>query len=261
MQTASSRNWMSYQNQYFYFNIMPVIIEICTDSLWSAMVAEQHGAHRIELCAGLGEGGVTPSQGTIQAVVSKLKIPVNGLIRPRPGNFHYSKEEIDSMLKDIAFCKEAGAAGVVIGALKKNGTIDTENSKRFIDALHPLDATYHRAFDVTDHPLEALEQIIELGYHRILTSGQMMSAFEGRFNIASYIKAAKDRICIMPGAGINERTITELYKCTHATEYHMSLRIATSKDHCLESLSTNSTLLNVSGKRITEVLKITAAFK
>lgn len=240
---------------------MSVIIEICADSLGSAMIAEQYGAHRIELCAGLAEGGVTPSQGTIQAVVNKLKIPVNVLIRPRPGNFHYNKEEIDSMLKDIAFCKNAGATGIVIGALNKNGSVDLDNSKRFLDAIQPMDATYHRAFDVCNEPMEALEQIIELGYHRILTSGQMMSAFEGRFNIASYIRAAKNRICIMPGAGINEHTITELYKCTHATEYHMSLRLPMSKDRCLESLTTNSTLLNISGKRITEVLKITTTFK
>ncbi len=240
---------------------MSVIIEICTDSLGSALIAEEYGAHRIELCAGLAEGGLTPSQGTILSVVKALKIPVNVLIRPRPGNFHYSDDEISSMLHDIEFCKNAGVAGIVIGALNKDGSIDIDTSKKFLNAIQPLDSTFHRAFDVTPDPTKAVEQITEMGYKRILTSGQMMSAFEGRFNIASYIKAAKDRIIIMPGAGINESNLAELFKCTRAKEYHMSLRQSSSKEYCLESLSTNSTLLTISGKRLQEVIKKTELLK
>lgn len=235
---------------------MSVVIEICTDSLGSAITAEQHGAHRIELCAGLADGGVTPSQGTILSVVKKLNIPVNVLIRPRPGNFHYTKEEVDSMLKDIAFCKKSGVTGIVTGALLANGDVDIETSGRLLEAIHPMDSTFHRAFDVVPFPLQALQIIIILGYQRILTSGQMMSAFEGRFNLAEYVKAAQDKIIIMPGAGINEDNIIELYKCTKAKEYHMSLRKPASKEHCLESLSTNSTLLYLSGQRLDEVVRI-----
>lgn len=235
---------------------MTLKLEICTDSLASAIIAEQCGADRIELCAGLAEGGVSPSQGTLSSVVKKLSIPVNVLIRPRPGNFHYDPDETESMLKDIAFCKNNGVAGIVTGALHPDGRIDKDLSEKLLEASYPMDSTFHRAFDVTPDPLNALEEIIQMGYRRILTSGQMMSAFEGRFNIADYVKAANDRICIMPGAGISEDNLRELYKCTRATEYHMALRKEVSKEHCLESLSMNSTLFFLSGERLKEVVKI-----
>ncbi len=235
---------------------MSVLIELCTDSLGSALTAEKHGAHRIELCAGLSEGGVTPSQGTIQAVVRHCKIPVHVLVRPRPGNFCYSSPEIESMLKDIAFCKKAGVAGIVSGALRSNGQVDEEISRQLRNAIHPLSATFHRAFDVCEDPMEALDTVINLGYQRILSSGQLMSAFEGRFVLAELVKAAGDKIIIMPGAGINEGNLRELYKCTNAKEFHMSLRKSVNKDHCLESLNSNSTLMTIAGERIEAVIKI-----
>jgi copper homeostasis protein len=240
---------------------MPVKIEICSDSLMSAMTAEKGGADRIELCTGLAEGGVTPSQGTIASVVENVKIPVNVLIRPRPGNFCYTPEEISSMIRDIEFCKSAGVAGIVCGALDREGNVDMQVSKELLDAAGSMDSTYHRAFDVVNDPLQALESIIKLGYKRILTSGQMISAFEGRFSIAAWVKTAGEQIIIMPGAGINERNLTELFKSTHATEFHMSLRQPVSKDHCLESLNTNTTLLTVSQKRLEEVIHIAKSLK
>lgn len=237
---------------------MSVLIELCTDSLGAAITAEKSGANRIELCAGLAEGGVTPSHGTIQSVVRALTIPVHVLVRPRPGNFHYTGDEIDSMLRDIAFCKKVGVAGVVTGALTASGQVDEDVSRRLREAAHSLNTTFHRAFDVADDPHQAMEKVIPLGYHRILTSGQMMSAFEGRFLLAELVKAAAGRIIIMPGAGINEENLRELYKCTRAREYHMSLRNPISKDHCLESLNTNSSLMSVSAERTAAVMKIAA---
>ena len=240
---------------------MPVKIEICADSLISAMTADKGGADRIELCTGLAEGGVTPSQGTIESVVENVRIPVNVLIRPRPGNFCYTPDEISSMIREIEFCKNAGVAGIVCGALDREGNIDTRVSAELLDAAGSMDSTFHRAFDVVNDPLQALESIIRLGYKRILTSGQLISAFDGRFNIAALVNKAGERIIIMPGAGINERNLTELFKCTHATEFHMSLRQAVSKDHCLESLNTNTSLLTVSPKRLEEVIQIAKALK
>jgi copper homeostasis protein len=229
------------------------ILEICCDSLQSAVLAAQNGASRIELCAGLGEGGVTPSIGTIVAVLNSVNIPVNVLIRPRPGNFCYSDAEVRSMIRDIEFCKKAGVQGIVCGALTPEGDIDEANSRRLLEAMEWMDSTYHRAFDCVNNAELALEQIIRMGYRRILTSGQMMSANAGLQNIANYVELAKSRISIMPGAGINEGNIIDIAKATKANEFHMSLRAPSNEAFTLESKSVNTSLMHLSGDRVRKV--------
>ena len=199
------------------------LIEICAASVESAIEAELGGANRIELCENLAEGGTTPSIGMIEICASKLNIPIHVLIRPRPGDFVYSELDIEIMLRDIQRIKEiAGVNGFVIGALKPNGDIDIETCHRLIDACFPFQLTFHRAFDVCVNPEKALEEIIEMGFHILLSSGQESSAIKGLELLKNLNNQAANRITIMPGAGINESNIAELKP--YFSSFHMSLR-------------------------------------
>lgn len=202
-------------------------LEICAGSLVSAMNAQQGGAHRVELCDNLNEGGTTPSAGTIILAKKMLKIPVFVLIRPRPGDFLYSGAEIEIMKEDILFCKEQGAEGVVFGILNKDGNVDIERVGQLVSLARPMQVTFHRAFDVTADPFQAMEEIIMLGFERILTSGQSASAPEGTGLISDLIKAFENQIVILPGGGINENNVIELLEKTGAGEVHASLRSET----------------------------------
>lgn len=210
-----------------------ILIEICADSIESAVAAQKGGAGRIELCSALDVGGLTPSKGMIDYVVSHVNIPVNVLIRPRTGDFIYSADEIDLMISDIDYAKTAGAAGIVTGALRKNASIDTSGMKKLIEASYPLPVTFHRAFDLLVNKKKALEDIIQLGCVRILTSGGFKAATTGSHIISELIKQADGRILIMPGAGINEKNLAELFEATGCNEYHLSASIisTTSMDH------------------------------
>lgn len=199
-----------------------VLIEVCADGIDSAIAAQKGGAHRIELCSALSIGGLTPSKGLMESVISCLKIPVNVLIRPREGDFLYSSSEFNVIQSDIVAAKEAGASGIVIGLLNSDGTVDTLRMKELTDLCRPMSVTFHRAFDMTKDPQEALEQIIKLGCDRILTSGGYISAFAGKIMIASLVKKANNRIVIMAGAGINESNFMELAHTTGCPEYHLS---------------------------------------
>lgn len=201
-------------------------IEVCCSSLSEAREAEAGGARRIELCSAITCGGVTPSHGTITAIVQAgLNIDVNVLIRPREGGFCYTSEEVATMCRDIEFCRQAGVHGVVIGALTAEGDIDMEACKHMIDAAGDLSVTFHRAFDVCRDPYQALEQIISLGCDRLLSSGQMPSAEQGAGLLAELVKKAANRIIIMPGAGINPQNIALIEQKTAATEFHSTAAI------------------------------------
>ena len=199
-------------------------LEVCAGSLSSAINARKGGAHRIELCDNLIEGGTTPSPGVIIQAVKLLNIPVFVLIRPRPGDFLYSDEEFEAMKEDIRFCKGNGAKGVVLGILKKDGTIDIDRCTILAELARPMQVTFHRAFDRAADPYRALEDIISLGIERIMTSGQAATAVEGSDLLSDLVKKAGNRIIIMPGSGITENNVAGLIKKTGAKEIHGSLR-------------------------------------
>ena len=201
-------------------------IEVCCNSLESAINAQKGGAHRVELCSNLYEGGTTPSMGEISLARKKLHIKLNVLIRPRGGDFVYSRDEIDIIKRDISFCKEIGVDGVVIGFLKPEGNIDTKLTKEIVELSKPMNVTFHRAFDMCKDPERALEEIIEAGADRLLTSGIKNKAIDGVDNLASLVKIADDRIIIMPGSGIRAENILEIIEKTGAKEYHVSERIS-----------------------------------
>ncbi|WP_176085280.1 copper homeostasis protein CutC [Martelella sp. HB161492] len=174
------------------------MIEICVEGLEQALAAEEAGAERIELCAALAsEGGITPSMGEIRLAVARLSIPVFPIIRPRGGDFCYSDAEFEVILADIAAAKEAGAAGVVTGILTADGRIDVDRMKKAVAAARPMGVTCHRAFDMTRDPLEAIDDLIEAGVDRLLSSGQRITAEAGKDILKTMIAHANGRIIIM----------------------------------------------------------------
>ena len=204
---------------------MKRIIEICANSAQSCVEAEMGGASRVELCAGIPEGGTTPSYGeikTAQALTSTIAI--NVIIRPRGGDFLYTEAEVEAMLLDIELCKQLGVHGVVFGCLTSEGDIDVPLMRRLIEAAKPLSVTCHRAFDVCRDPFAALEQLIELGCDRILTSGQQSTAEKGIPLLKQLVERAGQRIIIMPGCGVREGNIARIEAETGAREFHTSAR-------------------------------------
>jgi copper homeostasis protein len=197
-------------------------IEIVVFNIESAMKAQEGGADRIELCENPGEGGTTPSYGTIELVRQNLSIDVFVMIRPRGGDFHYSSYEFHAMKRDISQCQKLSVDGVVFGILNPDGTIDKKRCKELIDKARPLKVTCHRAFDMARDPFEALEDCIEAGFDRILTAGQQAQAVKGAELLEQLIKKAHGRIAIMPGSGVNENTVEEIVKKSGAKEIHFS---------------------------------------
>ena len=200
--------------------------EICANSVASCRAAQEGGADRVELCAGIPEGGTTPSYGMIRSARESINIGLNVIIRPRGGDFLYSENEVREMIYDIRTAKELGADGLVFGCLTAEGDVDIDIMKRLMDAAGSTPVTFHRAFDHARNPFMALEDIISLGCRRILTSGCRPTAYEGAPTIAKLIVAAQDRIIIMPGCGISEYNIREIFGITGAREYHFSAREA-----------------------------------
>ena len=198
-------------------------LEVCCADLHSVRAAIEGGAHRVELCQALGLDGLTPSAGMIETAVG-MGIPVQVLIRPREGDFVYDEDEVLCMQRDIRHAKQLGVHGVVIGALKPDGSIDTEMIRRLVSEAEGLSITFHRAFDVCAQPLEALEQIIALGCHRLLTSGQAPTAEQGIPFLRKLVEQAAGRISIMPGAGVNPQNAHRILSETGAREIHGSLR-------------------------------------
>lgn len=199
-------------------------IEIASADFATTKSAVDGGADRIELCADLYQGGTTPSYGAILKCREAFDVELFPIIRPRGGDFLYSDEEFAIMLQEIRLCKEVGCDGVVIGLLNSDGSIDLKRTTHLVKKAFPMEVTFHRAFDRCKDPFAALEELIEAGCQRILTSGQKPTAPEGVDLIAELVKAANERIVIMPGSGVRKENIKMLAKKTGAAEFHASLR-------------------------------------
>ena len=199
-------------------------IEVCANSLESAINAQKGGAHRVELCANLYEGGTTPSPGEISLARELLQIELNVLIRPRGGDFLYSEDELEIIRRDIQYCKNTGVDGVVFGFLKADGSIDTKLTAELCQLARPMSVTFHRAFDMSKNHEQALEELVKTGVDRVLSSGAANKAVEGVKLLHQLVEQAGDRIVVMPGSGINANTILEIIHKTGAKEYHVSER-------------------------------------
>ena len=203
---------------------MKYLLEVCIDSIESALNAQAGGADRVELCDNLYEGGTTPSIGMISMVRARLSIKLNVIIRPRGGDFLYSDAEYDIMKFDILKAKETGADGVVFGLLLPGGLVDIERTRELVEQARPMSVTFHRAFDMTPEPFKALDDIISTGADRLLTSGQQNLVPDSVDLVKRLIEHAAGRIIIMPGSGINRKNIAEIAGRTGATEFHLTGR-------------------------------------
>ena len=199
-----------------------VLLEICCGSIDDAIEAEKGGADRVELCSALFLGGLTPSMGTIQEVKRRLKIPIMVMVRPRGGGFAYSEAEMASMERDTEAAVENGADGVVFGILRSDGRVDRARSQRIRQLIGKRQAVFHRAFDVTPDPFKALEQLVDLGITRVLTSGQKDTVPEGVELIAELVERAGGRIGILPGGGIRPFNVLEVVERTGCRQVHMT---------------------------------------
>lgn len=203
---------------------MKYTIEIATANYESTAAAVKGGASRIELCSSLSEGGLTPSYGYLLKCRNNFNLPIFPIIRPRGGDFLYIEEEFEIIKKDVVFCKEANFDGIVTGFLNRDGSVDKERLSTIVELAYPMQVTFHRAFDRCKNPFEALEDVIDAGCKRVLTSGQKLKAMEGAQLIHDLIAAAAKRIIIMPGSGVRKENIATLAKLTGAIEFHSSLR-------------------------------------
>lgn len=203
---------------------MNYIIEIATSDFITTQAAVAGGADRIELCANLAEGGTTPSYGTILRCREAFDVSLYPIIRPRGGDFLYTTEEFAVMLEEVKLCKRLGCDGIVVGLLHADGTIDLKRTAALVTTAYPLGVTFHRAFDRCANPFEALEQLIEIGCERILTSGQQPAAPDGVELITELNRLAGHRITIMPGSGVRKENVKMLAEKTGCTEFHSSLR-------------------------------------
>ena len=199
-----------------------MVVEVVVFNVESAMKAQEGGADRIELCDNPAEGGTTPSAGIIELVRQNLSIDVYVMIRPRGGDFFYSNYEFHAMKRDVAQCQRLSVDGVVFGLLNTDGTIDKKRCQELIAKARPLKVTCHRAFDMARDPFEALEDCIEVGFDRILTSGRELHADKGAALIGQLVKKAAGRIGIMAGSGVNEETVEALVKTAGVNEIHFS---------------------------------------
>lgn len=202
-----------------------MILEIAVFNIQSAMLAANARADRIELCENAADGGTTPSYGTLKIIKEKISIPVFPIIRSRGGDFFYNNDEFAVMCKDVVLCKQLGFDGIVTGLLNIDASVDIARTKYLVDLAYPMEVTFHRAFDRTKDAVKSLEDIINCGCQRILTSGQMPVAVDGKNLIKQLIEMADERIIIMPGSGVRSTNIKNIAGYTGATELHSSARI------------------------------------
>lgn len=199
-----------------------VLVEVCCGSIDDALRAADCGADRIELNSAFFLGGLTPSYGTLIECKARIEIPIMAMVRPRSGGMHYSEAEFATMLRDAASFVAAGADGIVFGCLEEDGSIDVSRTIQMIQAIGAKQAVFHRAFDVTPDPAAALETLIELGIHRVLTSGQQANVFDGHRLIKKLVEQAQGRIEILPGAGLNEHNIAQFVELTGVDQVHIA---------------------------------------
>lgn len=202
---------------------MRPLIEICLEDAQSVIAAEAGGADRVELCSDLFEGGLSPSIGSVRVAKKHTTIPINAMVRPRGGDFCYSDIEFEVMKEEVKAFKAEGVNAIVFGILTPEGEIDMKRSREIIELARPLPVTFHRAFDMTRDPFRSLENLIELGVERVLSSGQEATVFEGAELLSELVKVAGDRIIIMPGCGISERNFGKIQNIIKAREYHVFL--------------------------------------
>lgn len=239
--------------------------EICANSVESCIAAQKGGAHRVELCAGIPEGGTTPSYGEIamaREVLTTTRLHV--IIRPRGGDFLYSPIEVKTMLKDIEVARQLGADGVVFGCLTAEGEIDLPIMRELMKASEGLSVTFHRAFDVCRDAKKALEQIIELGCNRILTSGQQPTAELGIPLLKELQEQASERIILLAGCGVNEKNISRIAQETGIQEFHFSAResIKSGMNYKNESVSMGGTvLINEYERNVTSAERVKATIQ
>ncbi|MGX8013472.1 copper homeostasis protein CutC [Mesorhizobium sp. ORM8.1] len=198
------------------------VIEICVEGIDGLLAAQAAGADRVELCASLVEGGITPSLGTVRVALENATIPFHVIVRPRGGDFLYSQAEYRSMLADVSALRELGVAGVVVGCLTAEGAIDEARMSALVEAAGPLNVTCHRAFDMTRHPVEALEALIRCKVGRVLTSGQRDTALDGAELLAQLVRQAGNRIIILGCGGLAPDNIGEVRRLTGLTEMHFA---------------------------------------
>lgn len=197
-------------------------IEVCVEGIDGLVAAQEAGADRVELCAGLIEGGLTPSMGTVRAALAVATIPFHVIVRPRGGDFLYSEREFGSMLEDVRLLREAGVAGVVVGCLTADGQIDEARMRALVKAARPLAVTCHRAFDMTRDPVEAIEALVRCGVDRVLTSGQHDTALEGLDVLRRTVAAAAGRIKIMACGALDHTNVARVLRETGADELHFA---------------------------------------
>lgn len=221
----------------------PYILEVCTGSINSVKAALSGGAHRIELCTALTEGGLTPSAGLLSYACNQPDLEVHVLIRPRSGDFLYNQAEVDVMLQDIQLARQLGAHGIVVGALTPTGDIDTDIMQSLIHQAGPMEVTFHRAFDMCRQPLSALQTVIRLGCRYLLTSGQAPNACEGQ-NLLRQLaqEAAQTPLTVMAGGGINSRNIAIIAQATDLTTFHASASqwVNSQMQYCQSGVSMSS---------------------
>lgn len=238
-----------------------ITLEVCANSTQSAIEGQKGGATRIELCANLSEGGTTPSLSQIEKTIEYTDIQLNILIRPRSGDFLYSDLEFEIMKQDVHHCGQAKCDGVAFGILNSNGTVDMERNKILVTIAHQygMSVTFHRAFDRCANLSKSLEDIIELGCDRILTSGGAATAPEGKDAIKQLINQADKRIIVMPGGGITEENIAELVQCTGLKEFHGSFSKRHNREMKYRSSSftdeTEYTIVQTDGNRVKKAIE------
>jgi copper homeostasis protein len=223
---------------------MKALLEIAVFNIESAILAADSGADRLELCENPYDGGTTPSYGFLKNVCDIISIPVFPIIRPRGGDFLYSNAEFKQICYDIELCKDLGFKGVVSGILMEEGSIDYKKTSALVALAGEMQFTFHRAFDRAINPLHALEMIIETGANRILTSGQVPNAFDGKELIQQLVQQANNRIIIMPGSGVRSNNIKALQTFTSATEFHSSARLTVKSFMQYHPNSMKETLVN-----------------
>lgn len=201
-----------------------IIFELCAETIDACLAAKEGGAHRIELCSSLSEGGVTPSHGLVQTAIERSGLEVHVLLRPRDGSFEYTESEVAVMREDIRHVKQLGAAGVVLGLLWPDGSVDVEGMRELVQLAHPMEVTFHRAFDVTPSLPQALEDVITSGCDRILTSGGQREVAAGSDCLAKLVMQANHRIAIAVGGGLRLKDAASLARITGAAHFHGSLR-------------------------------------